>query len=165
MGFNISKERNSRTSLVVQWLRCWACNAGGSVSSIPVWGTKIPHAAPCALPKIKLKMNERTQTIVVESEVTKHTSEDTQDNGEQFITPAVVIRGIGSQQGPCWFRRTRVYTLHYMTGYTLVISFTTCRRGRINNYNMHVLSLIWDNLTLTSNCCLPPVRRGCPVFF
>ena len=149
--------------MLVQWLGLWACNAGGSVSSIPGWGTKIPHATPCALPKIK--MNKRTQTTVVESEVTKHTSEDTQDNGEQFITPAGP-RGISSQQGLWWFRGTRFYTLCYMTGYTLVISFTTCRRGRINNYNMQVqtLSLIWDNLTLTSSRCLPPVRRGFPGF-
>ena len=28
---------------VVQWLRLWASNAGGT-GSIPGWGTKIPHA-------------------------------------------------------------------------------------------------------------------------
>ena len=31
------------TSLVVQWLRLWASNAGGS-GLIPGWGTKILHA-------------------------------------------------------------------------------------------------------------------------
>ena len=48
---------------------------------------------------------------------------------------------------------------HNMTGYTLVVSFTTCRCGRINNYNMQVqvLSLIWDSLTFTSSFCLPSV--------
>ena len=59
---------------------------------------------------------------VVESGVTKYTSEDSQDR-VQFIPPvyigiAVSIpRGIGSQQGPWWFRRTRFYTLCYMTGH------------------------------------------------
>ena len=36
---------------------------------------------------------------VVEPGVAKHTLEDTQDSGVQFITPAGP-RGIGSQQGP-----------------------------------------------------------------
>ena len=36
---------------------------------------------------------------LTESAVSKHTSEDTQDSGVQFITPAGP-RGIGSQQGP-----------------------------------------------------------------
>ena len=36
---------------------------------------------------------------VVESGVAKQTSEDTPDNGVQFITP-VGARGISSQQGP-----------------------------------------------------------------
>ena len=35
---------HSRTSLVVQWLRFWAANAGGT-GSIPGQGTKIPYAA------------------------------------------------------------------------------------------------------------------------
>ena len=38
------------TSLVVQWLRLCASNAGGT-GLIPGWGTKIPHAAGCAPPK------------------------------------------------------------------------------------------------------------------
>ena len=35
------------TSLVVQWLRFHASNAGG-MGLIPDWGTKIPHAMQCA---------------------------------------------------------------------------------------------------------------------
>jgi len=35
---------DAETSLVVQWLRCVAPNAGG-LGSIPDQGTKIPHAA------------------------------------------------------------------------------------------------------------------------
>ena len=38
-----SKHSKIGTSLVVQWLRLYASNAGGA-SSIPGWGTKIPHA-------------------------------------------------------------------------------------------------------------------------
>ena len=34
---------------MVQWLRLLAPNAG-SMSSIPGWGTKIPHAVPHRLP-------------------------------------------------------------------------------------------------------------------
>ena len=41
------------TSLVVQWLRLRAANAGG-VDSIPGRGTKIPHAVRCGLKKKKL---------------------------------------------------------------------------------------------------------------
>ena len=37
------RREESGISLVVQWLRLWASNAGGT-SSVPVWGTKIPHA-------------------------------------------------------------------------------------------------------------------------
>ena len=40
------------TSLAVQWLRCYASNTGGA-GSIPVWGTKIPHAARCGQKKKK----------------------------------------------------------------------------------------------------------------
>ena len=46
---------------------------------------------------------------VVESRVSKHTSEHTQDRGVQFIMP-VGPRGIGSQQGPRWLRRAWFYT-------------------------------------------------------
>ena len=45
-----------------------------------------------------------------ESNVSKNTSEDTQDSGVQFITLAGP-RGIGSEQGPWHFRETRFYTL------------------------------------------------------
>ena len=48
---------------------------------------------------------------VVESRVAKHTSEDTQDSGQQFITP-VRPRGISSEQGPQHFQETRFYTPH-----------------------------------------------------
>ena len=41
------------TSLVVQWLRLHAANAGGT-GSIPGGGTKIPHAAWCGQ-KVKKK--------------------------------------------------------------------------------------------------------------
>ena len=34
------------TSLVVQWFRLHASNAG-VMGSIPGWGTKIPHASMC----------------------------------------------------------------------------------------------------------------------
>ena len=34
-------------SLVVQWLRLCASNAGGA-GLIPGWGTKIPHAVQCS---------------------------------------------------------------------------------------------------------------------
>ena len=37
------RNASSRTSLVVQWLKLHAFNAG-STGSIPDWGTKIPHA-------------------------------------------------------------------------------------------------------------------------
>ena len=51
----------------------------------------------------------------------KHTSEDTQDSGVQFIMPAG-SRGIISQQGPWCFWEAQVYTPHYMTGYMLATS-------------------------------------------
>ena len=47
------------TSLVVQWLRLGASNAGG-MGSIPAWGTKIPHAMQCSQKnkqKKKTKLN------------------------------------------------------------------------------------------------------------
>ena len=40
----------SGTSLVVQWLRLCASNAGGA-DSIPGRGTKIPHAMQCGKKK------------------------------------------------------------------------------------------------------------------
>ena len=42
------------TSLVVQWLRLRASTVGG-MGSIPVWGTKIPHAAQRVAKKIEEK--------------------------------------------------------------------------------------------------------------
>ena len=58
---------------------------------------------------------------VVESGVAKHTLEDTQDSGVQFITP-MGPRGISSQQGPWCFWEAQFYTPHYMTGYMLATS-------------------------------------------
>ena len=77
---------------------------------------------------------------VVESIVTKYTSEDTQDSGVQFIMP-VGPRGISSQQGP-QFLRPRFYILA-LTGYPLVIYLVLqhADAGRINNYNMQVQAL------------------------
>ena len=57
-------------------------------------------------------------TCVVESGVAKHTSEDTQDSGVQFIMPAGP-RGISSQQGPWFFLTGQFYTPDYLTGYML----------------------------------------------
>ena len=48
------------TSLVVQWLRLHASNAGGT-GLIPVWGTKVPHAVWHSQKKkkgAKLKINK-----------------------------------------------------------------------------------------------------------
>ena len=43
-GFNLLGSRmGPGTSLVVQWLRLHASNAGG-VGSVPGWGTEIPYA-------------------------------------------------------------------------------------------------------------------------
>ena len=53
--------------------------------------------------------------------VAKHTSEDTQDSGGQFITPADP-RGISFQQGPWCFWEDQFYTRHYVTGYMLATS-------------------------------------------
>ena len=50
----------------------------------------------------------------MESWVTKHTWETTQDSGVQFITPAGP-RGISSQQGPWCFWEAQFYTPHYVT--------------------------------------------------
>lgn len=80
----------------------------------------------------------------MESIVTKHISENSQDSGVQFIMP-VGPRGIGSQQGPR-FLRTWFYT-PVLTGYTLVIDLVLqhagaeeltitiwgCRRYRLSN--------------------------------
>ena len=86
----------------------------------------------------------------------KHSPEDTRDSGVRFVTLT------GSNK---WFRRTWFYILSYMTGHTLVISFTTCKCERINNYNMQVqaLSLIWDNLTFTSDL-FTTCEEGLPGF-
>ena len=74
-----------------------------------------------------------------ESGVAKYTSEDTQNSGVQFITPAGP-RIIGSQQGPRWFQETRFYTpslcdwLHvsnFCDVYDLVLQHAGA--GRINN--------------------------------
>ena len=48
------------TSLVVQWLRLHASNAGG-MGSIPGWGTKIPHAMECGKKNTK-KQTKKTLT-------------------------------------------------------------------------------------------------------
>ena len=58
----------------------------------------------------------------MESRVAKHTSEDTQDSGVQFITPAGP-REIGSQQGPWCFWEAQFYTPHYVTAYMLATSW------------------------------------------
>ena len=58
---------------------------------------------------------------VVESGVAKQTSEDTPDNGVQFIMPAGP-RGISSQQGPWCFWEAPFHTPHYVTGYMLATS-------------------------------------------
>ena len=73
-----------------------------------------------------LNVNERIflridNSIVVESRVAKHTSEDTQDSAVQFITPAGP-RGISSQQGPGCFWEAQFYTPNYVTGYMLATS-------------------------------------------
>ena len=77
---------------------------------------------------------------VVESIVTKYTSEDTQYSGVEFIMP-VCSRGICFQQGP-QFLRPRFYMLA-LTGYTLVIYLVLqhADAGRMNNYNMQVQAL------------------------
>ena len=45
MLFTTIKNKMNWTSLVVQWLRLHASNAGGRGGSIPGWGTKILRAA------------------------------------------------------------------------------------------------------------------------
>ena len=57
----------------------------------------------------------------MEYRIEKHTLEDTQDNGVQFITPAGP-RGINSQQGPWCFWEAHIYTPNYFTGYMLATS-------------------------------------------
>ena len=52
----------TRASLVVQWLRFCASNAGG-VGSIPGWETKIPHVARYGQKKIK-RMTKANQAKV-----------------------------------------------------------------------------------------------------
>jgi hypothetical protein len=55
----VTQEGNLGTSLVVQWLRLHAPNAGGPVS-IPGPGTKIPHAATKSLcPTTKTQINKK----------------------------------------------------------------------------------------------------------
>ena len=61
------------------------------------------------------------QIWIVESRVSKHTLENTQDSGVQFIIP-VGPRGISSQQGPLCFWEAQFYTPQYMTGYMLAVS-------------------------------------------
>ena len=51
----------SGTSLVVQWLRLGASNAGG-VGSMPAWGTKIPYAVQCSQKK-RIKLNLELEPI------------------------------------------------------------------------------------------------------
>lgn len=46
LNFVTVKKKKNRDFLVVQWLRLLASNSGGT-GSIPVGGTKIPHAAWC----------------------------------------------------------------------------------------------------------------------
>ena len=50
---HLDKNNGLATSLVVQWLRLHASNAG-DLDSVPGQGTKIPHAAWCGQ-KINLK--------------------------------------------------------------------------------------------------------------
>ena len=59
------------------------------------------------------------------------------------------------------FKSINSSALSFLYSLTLTsISFTTCKCGRMNSHNMQVqaLLLIWDNLTSTSNLCLPSVR-------
>ena len=58
---------------------------------------------------------------VVESRVAKHTSEDTQGSGVQFIMPEGP-RGISSQQGPWCFWEAQFYGPCFVTGYMLATS-------------------------------------------
>ena len=52
-----------RTSPVVQWLRLHA-SAAGAMSSIPRWGTKVPHAMWCGQ-EIKKREREREQLLLL----------------------------------------------------------------------------------------------------
>ena len=81
----------------------------------------------------------------MESGVTKHTSEDIQDNGVQFIMPAGP-RKISTQQGPWCFWEAQFYTRPhfllphapcYVTGYVLANSL--CMLYMIEFYNKWVL--------------------------
>ena len=49
---NIQEKVELGTSLVVQWLRLHASNAGGT-GSVPGKGTKIPHVVRCGKKKKK----------------------------------------------------------------------------------------------------------------
>ena len=49
------QEARLQTSLAVQWLGLLVSTAGGDPSSIPCWGTKIPHAAQRCLQPISNK--------------------------------------------------------------------------------------------------------------
>ena len=53
-----SKHSKIGTSLVVQWLRLYASNAGGA-GSIPGWGTKIPHATGHKHSKITVPLSSQ----------------------------------------------------------------------------------------------------------
>ena len=57
---SLSKGTAAGTSLVVQWLRLCASTARGA-SSIPGWGTKIPHAAQ---PKKKKKRDRSNCSVL-----------------------------------------------------------------------------------------------------
>ena len=52
----LGRKAELRTSLVVQWLRLHASNAGG-VGLIPGRGTKIPHATQCSEMESKVQMS------------------------------------------------------------------------------------------------------------
>ena len=66
--------------------------------------------------------------------VVKHTSEDTQDIGVEFIMPAGP-RGISSQWGPWCFWEVQFYTPYYVTGCMLA----TFLLYMIEFYNKQVL--------------------------
>ena len=56
------KKKKLGTSLVVQWLRLHASNAGGA-GSLPGWGTKIPHAPQHGSAKKKRNENSNVFTL------------------------------------------------------------------------------------------------------
>ena len=53
------------TSLVVQWLRLRASNAGGA-GSIPGWGTTVPHAVRLGPPKKIFKKMQYIWTFTLQ---------------------------------------------------------------------------------------------------